>query len=198
MKYHQTFISAALLCALSSPVLAQTDHSADTLHTTPGHGTLAHERTVVATVVELDKAKRHVTLKGPAGRLVPLTVGPNVANFDQVKVGDLLLVHYSEALSLTLKKHGKALRSSTATAGGALAPLGERPAGEVGEQIEITADVVAVHAKSQTVTLRGPHRTVDVQIEDPKQFKLVKVGDQVEAVYTQGLAMSIEPKQRKQ
>jgi len=50
-----------------------------------------------------------------------------------------------------------------------------------------------VNKKQQTVTLRGPKRTVDLKVRDPEQFKLIKVGDQVEATYTEAVAISIEP-----
>jgi hypothetical protein len=43
------------------------------------------------------------------------------------------------------------------------------------------------------VSLRGPKQTVDLQVRDPEQFKLVKVGDQVEATYTEAVALSVEP-----
>ena len=45
----------------------------------------------------------------------------------------------------------------------------------------------------QTVTLRGPERTIDLRVRDPNQFKLVKVGDQVQATFTHAVAISVEP-----
>jgi hypothetical protein len=30
-------------------------------------------------------------------------------------------------------------------------------------------------------------------VDDPEQLKLIKVGDQVEAVYTQAVAVTVEP-----
>ena len=82
------------------------------MESSPGKATLRHERQIVATVEEVDAAKGHVTLKGPKGNVVPLTVGPEVRNLAQVKVGDQVRVRYAEALSLTLKKDGKELRSA--------------------------------------------------------------------------------------
>ena len=57
----------------------------------------------------------------------------------------------------------------------------------------VVADVIGVDAATQTVTLRGPRRTVDVKVRDPAQFKLVAKGDQVQATYTEALAVSVEP-----
>ena len=35
---------------------------------------------------------------------------------------------------------------------------------------------------------------MDVNVDDPAQLKLVKVGDQVEAVYTEALAVTVDHK----
>ena len=58
------------------------------------------------------------------------------------------------------------------------------------------ADVAAVDAKTQTITLRGPRRTVDLIVPDAKQFKRVAVGDQVQATYTEAVAISVEPSKK--
>ena len=182
---------SALLGALALPAVAQT--SGATMQTSPGKATLRHEHQIVATVEEVDAAKGHVTLKGPKGNLVPLTVGPEVRNLAQVKVGDKVRVRYAEALSLTLKKDGKELPSAKAASETMRAPAGATPAGAVGEQVTVVANVIAVDAKTHQVTLKGPNRTVDLYVEDPEQLKLIKVGDQVEAVYTQAVAVTVEP-----
>ena len=197
MKHPSTIVLvASLLGALCIPATAQ-QSSGDTtktkIETSPGKGTITQTRTITATVESIDAAKRQVTLKGPKGKVVPLTVGPEVRNLEQVKVGDRVVVRYAEALSLTLKKDGKELPSSTAASDSARAPAGARPGGAVAEEVKVTADVTAVDAKTGMVTLRGPKQVVDLHVADPEQLKLIKVGDQVDAVYTQALAVSVEP-----
>ena len=81
----------------------------------------------------------------------------------------------------------------TEQSGMAGAKPGEKPAGAVGRQVKIVADVVALDPAKQVVTLKGPNRTVDLRIGDPEQFKRIAKGDQVEATYTQALAMAVEP-----
>src|SRR6185295_7050181 len=181
---------SALLGVLALPAVAQT--SGATMQTSPGKATLRHEHQIVATVEEVDAAKGHVTLKGPKGNLVPLTVGPEVRNLAQVKVGDKVRVRYAEALSLTLKKDGKEVPSAKAASETMRAPVGGTPGGAVGEQVTVIADVIAVDTKTHQVTLKGPNRTVDLYVEDPAQLKLIKVGDQIEAVYTQAVAITVE------
>ena len=53
---------------------------------------------------------------------------------------------------------------------------------------------VAVNTKEKYVTLRGPKgNSVELSVPDPTQLKLVKVGDQVEVVYSEALAITVEP-----
>lgn len=161
--------------------------------TAPGKGVAANVVEITASVQAVNKADRTVTIKGPRGNVQTVTAGPEVKNFDQIKVGDNVALRYMEALSLELKKGGKAPVARTDTMAGATAKAGDKPGVGVGRQVHVTADVVAVDAATQTVSLRGPKQTVDLKVRDPEQFKLVKVGDQVEATYTEAVALSVEP-----
>ena len=55
-------------------------------------------------------------------------------------------------------------------------------------------DVVDVDAAKQSVTVRGPQRTVDIKVRDPEQFKRIAKGDQLEATYTEAVAIAVTPK----
>ena len=196
MKHPSSLLVAAILGALSLPAFAQQKPDTNTAvmaESAPGRATLTRATRITGTVEEIDLQQRRVVLKGPKGKVFPLTVGPDVRNLEQVKVGDHVVVRYLEALSLTLMKNGKELRGSTHTEGGARAAAGGRPAGAVAQQVEVTADVIAVNTKAKTVTLRGRQNVVDLKVRDPAQLKLIKVGDQVHAVYTEALALSVEP-----
>jgi Cu/Ag efflux protein CusF len=159
----------------------------------PGVAAAAQTVKVTATITAIDPAARTVTLKGPKGREVTMTVGPEVKNFAQMKVGDQVEAEYAEALTLELKKGGGAAVARTEDKGMATAKPGERPAGLAARQVKVVADVVAVDPAAQTVTLKGPKQTLDLKVTDPEQLKLVKVGDQVEATYTEALAIAVQP-----
>ena len=163
----------------------------------PGKAGVAETVKVTATITAIDKATRDITLKGPKGNEVTLTAGPAVKNFDQMKVGDQVNAQYVEALTLELKKGGGMAVARTEKAGAAGAKAGDQPAGAVGRQVTIVADVVDVNPAKQSITLRGPNRTVDLVVADPAQFKLIAKGDQVEAKYTQALAIAVEPAAKK-
>jgi len=193
---HLVVIGAALIGAAALPAMAQQKPGADAgvvKMSEPGKVAVAATVTATATVEAIDKAQRLVTLKRPNGESTTVTAGPEVRNFDQIKVGDLVTVKYIEALSMTLKKDGKELRAMTESTDGARAKAGERPGGIVGRQVEVTADVIGVDAKTQTIKLRGPKQVVDLKVADPAQFKLIKVGDQIQAVFTEAVALVVEP-----
>jgi hypothetical protein len=186
-------LSAAMaaLSALALPAYAQT--STVTTASAPGKGAIAETITVQATITAIDKKTRDVTLKGPQGNLVTVTAGPEVKNFDQMKVGDNVNVEYAEALTLELKKGGGLIVQRTEQSGGVRAKPGEKPGGAVGRQVKIVADVIDLDPAKQTIKLKGPKQTVDLHIADPEQFKRVAKGDQVEATYTQAVAIAVTP-----
>ena len=185
-------LAASLVAAFAFPAAALAEDKA-VVTSSPGHASIAQKRRLVATVEAVDAAKREITLKGPKGKVVPLSVSPDVRNLEQVKVGDQVAVTYIEALSLTLMKEGKALRATTTKTDGVRAPEGAKPGGAVAEHVKVTADVIAVDQKTHMVTLKGPKQEVDLHVADPVQLKLIKVGDQIEAEYTQALAITVEP-----
>jgi Cu/Ag efflux protein CusF len=161
--------------------------------TAPGVAAAAQTLKITATITAIDKSTRDVTLKGPEGNLVTVTAGPEVKNFDKLKVGDKVDLQYVEALTLELKKGGGMIVGRTEKAGTAAAKPGEAPAAGAGRQVTIVADVVAVDPAKQVITLKGPQRTVDLRIPDPEQFKRIAKGDQVEAKYTQAVAVTVDP-----
>jgi Cu/Ag efflux protein CusF len=152
---------------------------------------------VKATVVGIDAATRTVTLKTSKGKVVDLEVGAQARNFDQLKVGDTVNAEYKEALTLSLRKgSGEASVNQSETADRS-AP-GAKPGGTVGREVRILANVVAVNPQTRKVTVKGPQgNTVDLMVENPDTLKNIKKGDQVEAVYTEALAISVEPAGKK-
>ena len=161
--------------------------------TAPGKGGIAQTVKLTATITAIEPATRDVILKGPKGNEMVVTAGPEVKNFASLKVGDKVDVQYVEALTLELKKGGGLVVSRTTQAGMAGAKPGEMPAGAVGRQVTVVADVVGVDPATQVVTLKGPKRTVELPVADPEQFKRIAKGDQVEATYTQAVAIAVEP-----
>ena len=140
----------------------------------PGKAVAVSVVEATATVVAINAAARTVTLKRADGRLVDVFCGDEVKNFAQISVGDNVKVSYQEALTLELKKTRAPLASS-ATTSEVRAEPGARPAGVVGREITVLADVIAVDPKKSTITLKGPGgNVVDLKVRNPDHFKVVK------------------------
>jgi hypothetical protein len=194
MRKRLTAVALAI-AAIAAPigVQAQSAGAGAVVAKEPGKVAMADAVRVSASVQAIDKDKRLVTLKGPKGNTFVVHAGPEVKNFDQIKVGDEVVVRYVEALTLELKKASGGIRERVEREGAVAAQPGERPGAAVGRQVTVVADVIGKDAKRQTLRLRGVERTIDLKVPDPKQFKLVKVGDQIEATFTEAVALSVEP-----
>ena len=184
-------LGLAVSVAIALPVAAQTGEVAAA--SGPGKVGVAQTVDVTATITAIDKATRDITLKGPQGNEMTVTAGPKVRNFDKLNVGDQVTAKYVEALTLQLVKGGGQKGSRMEDIGGARAKAGAQPGGVVGRRVTIVADVIGLDPAKQTVTLKGPEHTVELVVKDPEQFKLISKGDQVEATYTQALALAVEP-----
>lgn len=159
----------------------------------PGRAAIVTTEEITATVVAIDEATRTVTLKVPKGKTLDVVAGDEVQKLDQIRVGDRVVAQYKQALSLELRKT-KVSGGTTETAAMARTKPGERPGGAAGREITVLADVIAVDPKKSTITLKGPRGNVmDLKVQNPDQFKVVKVGDQVEAVYSEALAVAVTP-----
>jgi len=186
------FASTLVATAVAAtPVLAQTGSAV--VGKEPGKVAMAQSVKATATIAAIDAATRAITLKGPKGNEVVVTAGPQVKNFAQLKVGDQVNIEYVESLALELKKGGGAPVATTVKEGMGGAKPGERPAGVGGRQVTVVADVIDVNAETSVVTLKGPQRTVELKVRDPEQFKLIKKGDQVQATYTEAMAIVVSP-----
>lgn len=191
-RFVLTLAAAAALSSAAFAQQAQPPVAAVVAASAPGVGAAVGAVKVTATVVALDPATRTATLKGAKGKIVDVVVPPEAKNFDQIRVGDLVTVEYMRALTLELKGPGSGLRSGSTQTSTAPAPAGAVAGGAAGRQVVIMANVTAVNTKESFVTLRGPKgNSVDVAVPDPAQLKRVKVGDQVEAVYTEAVAVTV-------
>ena len=186
---------ALLAASLAAPAAAQQRDSAGTmtLSSEPGRAQAVHFAEISAKVVAIDKATRTVTLKGPQDKALDVVAGDEVKNFERIRVGDLVKARYVQSLALELRKT-RAIGDLTERSGSTQAKPGEQPGAAAVHQIIALAEVTDVDPQKGTITLKGPRgNIVDLDVRNPDQFKVVKKGDQVDVIYTEAMAVSVEP-----
>jgi Cu/Ag efflux protein CusF len=184
-------ISASLIAAAPLAARAQTTSS---FTTDPGKVGVSKTVKMTATVVLVELGSRDLLLIDSQGKMHKVNVSDQARNLDQIKVGDKVTAEYTEAISLQIKKRGSA-DGPPASAQEALirSPSGAKPGGAVGRKVTAFATVMTVDPAKQLVTLRGPlGNDYDVQVLDPAQLQALKKGDDVEVVYTEALAISVQ------
>jgi len=190
-------VSAALLagmgCATQQPAPPPAPVVATSVNEKPGQVTEQSVVSVAATVVKVDLKTRVVTLRGADGNVFDVEVGEEVKNLPQVHKGDHVIATYYESMAITVRKPGEAKPGiETADVAGRAKP-GEKPAAAAAQQTTVTATVVGLNKSEGTVTLKGPKgKVVTVKAREPRRLDAVKVGDLIEAVYTQAVAISVE------
>ncbi|MBO9646728.1 MAG: DUF1344 domain-containing protein [Pseudacidovorax sp.] len=189
-------LALSVLAAVSIPAAAQKPAAtADVaVATAPGKAIAAQSVKTSATIVGIDPATRGITLKRQDGKTVSTVLSEEVRNFDQLKIGDKVQVEYVQALALELKKGGGG--TPAITGGDALkrSEAGQKPGGQATRQVAVLADVVGVDKKHKILTLKGPAgNIVEMVVDDAENLKNIKKGDQVQALYTESLAVKVEP-----
>ena len=145
-----------------------------------------------ATVTAVDKATRKVTLVTKDGNKHTVKCGPQVANFNQIEVGDQVIATVTEQLVVFVRKPGEPSGDGAVSAV-ALAPLGAKPGVLVANTVEVTAKVKSIDVKNQKATLLFPDGTSKT-IKVRKDVDLTKqnVGDDVVIRTTEAMAISVE------
>jgi len=155
--------------------------------------------TATATVEKVNMDKHNVSLKDNEGNEFVVNVPEDVTRLDNVKKGDQVRVTYKQSLALSLKKGGEGAAAPSETqmrerAGGNL------PGGMMGRQITTSAKITKIDPSANKLTVKTPDGTTDtINVSDPAMqadMKKLKVGDKIQATYTEAVAMSVTPKSK--
>lgn len=183
------------VAALAAPFAAQAQNQPQAVvmvEKAPGVGAASEAVQLQGKIKFVDKKRRSVVIVGPNGNEILMNLSDEVRNFDQIKVGDLVTLTMMQAIALELRKvANNGVRERVDSEKAVVAKPGEKPGVMVEKSVRVVANVVAVNSKAQTVTLRGPKRTVELAVKDPAMLQNVKVGDQVEGVFTEAVALTI-------
>jgi hypothetical protein len=186
-------VSAAVLMIGSNIAIAQNKPQAVVaVETAPGVLKVAEGLQLQGKFTSVDQKTRQVVIVGPNGNELKTTLGNEVKNFNQIKVGDIVTLTHVEILVADIKKPSKVeVRERIETEKAVTAKLGDKPAAAIERKLSIVADVTAIDEKKGTLTVRGATRTLDIKVKDPKVLKGIKVGTQIETVVTEIIAIEV-------
>jgi hypothetical protein len=193
-----------ILCAVTALALtscSSTRHTDEPLGETtrstaykegvPG-GVIVETTKLRATVVAIDTTNRTVTIAVPDGRRRVIGCGPEVVNFDQIRVGDRVQAVITSELTLALASPGIPNVDVSVTKM-ALAPKGDKPGGIMTERQEYTATVTAINQRRREVTLRLPDNTTRTfPVRPDIDLSQRKVGEQVAVRVSVAVAIAVE------
>lgn len=156
------------------------------------------ERDAIVTVESIDVPNRLVTVREASGETSAFYVDESNRTFPQAKVGDQVRVQYQESIAVQMKRPGESTTALQVKEETARPQPGQA---QGATRIETTAVVriERIDPNADTVTFTGPRGRRTLQVADPAMRDFVKKlrpGDEVEVVFTEALALSLEPVQR--
>jgi hypothetical protein len=148
--------------------------------------------TVKATVEAIDHTNRVVSLKGPKGNIVELSVDESVKRFDNLKVGDTVTASYYESVAFDIKKPGTPMGvDKITTQTGKF--TGAKPGGGVTDTTVSTVTIMAIDASVPAVTIKTSDGAIqNVRVMHPEYLDQIKVGDVVVVTKKKALMISAE------
>jgi hypothetical protein len=160
------------------------------------------QTTTLNGVVEtVDPVSRELLLRGaggaPSGALLSMIVGPQVQRLNQIRPGDRVTVTYYQALAAQVVNVFSPNSQPFEGVSVDRRETAERPGGLVTRVRSGRVVITAVDPATSTVSFVGPNqvvRTVSPKNAEVQQLiHRLKVGDQVDIVYEEALAISVEP-----
>lgn len=147
--------------------------------------------TMKASIEEIDKTGRSVTLKGPRGNLVTVHADETFKRFDQLKVGDIVTATITVAVAARIRKVGdpepKVAKETTTILKD---KIGAKSYGE--ETVTVSVEEIDRTAPSVTVKT-SDGRILSLRVKNAANLKNLKVGDQVDITVGLGLLLSVDP-----
>ncbi len=155
--------------------------------------TTSQSLTITELVEAIDYETRKVTLSNPQGTSITLTVGEEVLNLEQVKVGDTVTTEYVQNLSIKIVDNPELAPSEQEIKTVNRSEKGEVPWMTMVDEIVVTTVIEGINIEANTVQLTGPNGSVEeFTVNDPENLKRVSVGDRVIITQTDKTAISVE------
>jgi hypothetical protein len=187
------FVPAAILTltACKSTPTGETTTTSTIQQGQPG-GIVVKTHKTKATVTGIDRDDREVTTVAPDGKKTKFICGPEVRNFDQIRVGDQVKATVTEKVAVSLLDPGLT-RTSSQSSVVALSPKGEKPGVVWANVVETIARVEKLDLKKREVTLRFPDGDSETyEVRKDVDMSRARLGQEVSIRSTKAVAVHVE------
>jgi hypothetical protein len=153
---------------------------------------VTRESTVKATIEQIERATRVVSVRAAGNQFLTVYVDPAVKTFDGLRVGDVVTVRYVESMVVQVSPRAKLSDVQDTTE---QARTSGRP--DVVQQVKATVKIERIDPQGLTVTYRtADGRQMVRSVAEKKLLEGVREGDQVEFTLTRERAIAVEPARR--
>jgi hypothetical protein len=156
--------------------------------------------TLTASIEAIDMATREVTLKGPLGNSVTITVDKRVKRLGEFKVGDFVRADYFVSVAAELRPPTAEEEKTPLVVMDAAgkAPPGSAPAAAGVRRFRVVTTVEGLDRPSRTVTVKGPRGNYfTARVADPSRLTQMRIGEHIVVTCTEALAVSLEKTEKK-
>lgn len=187
--------TAALVLAIASLLPAAAAMAQAQEGARPVETLVQAEVAVRGTVTAIDTAQRLLTLDtGTGSRILP--VDPRVAEFQGLRVGDVIDARYHRSVLFDIQPAGSAEPGAYIAEDGRVVDRDEGVPGVVGEQeVTVLAEVVEVDAQGGSFTVSGPGASVRTLYAEKPEHRAavarIRVGDMLRVRFREGLAVAL-------
>lgn len=148
---------------------------------------------VSAVVEAIDHETREVTVRKPDDEVVTFTASDEARNLDQVSVGDVLIVEYTESVTIQVLANDGMEADAAKASVMARTKEGEMPGIAAMDSTIVVSTVEEINLETKTFKLKGPDGVVTEYLaRNPDNLKRAMVGDLVVTTVTGTLAIVVE------
>jgi len=149
--------------------------------------------TVHGKIVAVDAASKQVTLEGPKGKDITLTVH-DTANLQSLKAGDRYLAQFTESIVIVAKSPSDKPPVATLAGGLWVSNPGQTPGAVAARQAHLVVVVSAIDQADQRITLQAPDgSTENIHVTNADALQNVRIGDRIAITLTQSVAIALAP-----
>jgi hypothetical protein len=158
----------------------------------PPPNTSLRESTVTATVERIERSSRVVTLRSDNNTFQTVYVEKGVTQFDDLKVGDVVTVRYTESVIVEVRPTAKLVPPQDTTQ-----EARRRGVENVVEQLNTVVTIDSIDPQGLFVTYRTyDNRRIMRAVSDKALLEGIRPGDRIEITVTRARAVSIERESR--